>query len=246
MKTLDAGLVIIQLEQCLNALPIGTGRKLSKAVAAAEAIQLIGGFSSPSLLTKASPNFHQFAEQDGSFHGAYGNRIRHQALNVVTKLREDPDSRQAIITLWDPVLDNVPGKKDYPCTVALQFSVAADGALDMTTFMRSNDVWRGLPYDMFQFTQLQMSIANALTLSYGSYTHIAASLHLYEENVDAAKHLHATNNFEWQPVGFGTRDESMTTIMRRARTVTTPGYDVPVHTPSEEWYRDIFTSYLGR
>ena len=68
-ETLDAGFVSIILAKPYNALPLGTGRKLNTAIAAAEALQLIGGFSSPSLLTQISERFDDFIDGDG-FHGA--------------------------------------------------------------------------------------------------------------------------------------------------------------------------------
>lgn len=226
-----------------NALPLGCGRQLNKNIAAAEAIQLIGGFTAPGLLLKASPQFAEYLD-GGSFHGAYGARIRYQAANIYTKLREDPDTRQAIITLWDPVLDNQPHKKDYPCTVALGFEIH-DSKLCMNTFMRSNDAFLGLPYDMFQFTQLQMSIANALQLDYGWYRHTALSLHIYEKDFTAAQQVSRPTDFSWQPAGVGIRGETFTETMKRARRITVIDAVMPLDsTQSEQWYRERFESYL--
>lgn len=245
-RTLDAGFTVIELTWPLNALAVGTGRDLNKNIAAAEAVQLIGAFSSPHLLTKANPSFEQFAEPDGSFHGAYGSRIKYQVYGVVAKLKEDPQSRQAVITLWDPVLDNTPHRNDYPCTVALQFEVH-DGALCMNTFMRSNDVWLGLPYDLFQFTQLQCTVANILELDYGWYRHTTLSLHIYENDIEKAGRVGQPVDFTWQPCGLGGRGEDIVTVMKRARQLTVPGYahGPSVLTQSEEWYRNRFESYLG-
>ena len=228
----------------MTALPLGVGRYLNQNIAIAEAIQLIGAFSAPHLVLKASPKFAQYMEPDGHFHGAYGARIRHQTLNAISKLREDINTRRAIITLWDPVLDNQPGRRDYPCTVALQFEVH-NGALCMNTFMRSNDVWLGLPYDLFQFTQLQLSVANALSLDYGWYRHTTLSMHIYEEHIERAKDLHAPDDLSWQPVGVGKRGENMTKIMQTARrlTLVNATWEDKL-TPSEEWYRERFAAYL--
>ena len=49
--------------------------------------------------------------------------------------------------------------------------------------MRSNDLWTGFPYDVFQFTAMQILMSMELGLELGSYTHIAGSLHLYERNL---------------------------------------------------------------
>src|SRR6185503_6665081 len=120
LTTLDAGYVVLELNDPRYSLPVGTSRKLNINIAAAEAVQLIGGFARPDLLTRASVNFQRYIEEDdGRFHGAYGSRITHQVSCAVNKLKRDPSSRQAVVTLWDPWLDNQPGKKDYPCTVFL-------------------------------------------------------------------------------------------------------------------------------
>jgi thymidylate synthase len=183
--------VTIEVMNPADCLPIGVGRKLNSAIAAAEALQLIGGVSLPELMVRISPNFEKFID-DRKFWGGYGDRVRldpggesydvHQAEVVVNRLTADKDSRQAVIALWRPELDlNWEGKHDYPCTLSLMFTVR-NGHLQLHTTMRSNDVWWGLAYDAFQFTQLQLTVAHALGVPVGSYVHHAISLHAYERD----------------------------------------------------------------
>lgn len=179
----------IVLDDPRRALPIGIGRKPNLAIAAAEALQLLGGVSYPELMVKITKNFAQFRD-GGVYHGAYGPRVRPQLPRIVERLQRDPESRQAIITIWDPAQDTyVEGLHDYPCTVALQYMIR-DGRLVAHTFMRSNDVWWGLAYDAFQFTQLQLTIAHTLNVKAGPYYHHANSLHVYERDVPAILNLH--------------------------------------------------------
>lgn len=98
---------------------------------------------------------------------------------VINLLSEHPESRQAVIHIKEP---NKNQSKDVNCTVCLQFFIR-EGKLYMTTYMRSNDLWMGFPYDVFQFTCMQIYIAMKLNLKLGTYTHVAGSLHLYERNV---------------------------------------------------------------
>ncbi|OFW55812.1 MAG: hypothetical protein A2Y75_05195 [Candidatus Solincola sediminis] len=188
MRTYDIEDVIVEIASPYDALPLGVGRALSTRIAAVEAIQLIGGFHDPQLMTWASPHFAQFREPSGYFYGAYGARIGTQVHHVVRKLHSDRDSRQAVIVLWNKSLDNTPNKRDYPCTTSLMFSVVRN-KLRMRTIMRSNDVWLGFPYDIFQFTQLQCTIAGIMGIEPGSYTHYAASLHIYERDLEHAASL---------------------------------------------------------
>ena len=48
--------------------------------------------------------------------------------------------------------------------------------------MRSNDLWLGFPFDVFQFANMQVLMAMELGVELGTYTHIAGSLHLYERD----------------------------------------------------------------
>lgn len=246
LKTFDLGYTTLELLSPYNALAIGVGRQLSKRVAAAEAIQLIGGFSDPQLLLQASPNFSRYIEPDGEFWGAYGRRIASgkQLENVVRKLTDDPDTRQAIATLWNPIRDNMQHKNDYPCTLALGFSIRHH-KLELDVTMRSNDVWRGLPYDLFQFTQLQLTVANVLGIQPGAYRHHTYSLHLYAEDVHDATNVYLDDldvRPAFLPVGFGGRTPgSISQAMLHARVIAslTGG---PIEAPwgdldeSERWY----------
>lgn len=251
LNTYDAGYTTIEFTSPYDMLAVGVGRKLSKRVAAAEAIQLIGGFSNPELLLSASPNFARYVEPYGNFWGAYGRRIGLQLPLVVRKLTEDHDTRQAIITLWDPDLDNMPGKKDYPCTLALGFSISKQ-QVDLDVTMRSNDVWRGLPYDIFQFTQLQHTVANVLGRHVGRYRHHTYSLHLYAEDLKEAHEVAYSDdlilNDHLQPTGFGNRTgEDVHGAMIRARgiaegkfaeEVEVVGKGLELMDESERWYYD--------
>ncbi len=241
--TRDLGMTTVVLESPYDALPIGVGRGVSVRVAAAEAVQLIGHFSDPDLVRWASPNFATYQEADGTFYGAYGKRIGLQLLHALDKLLMDHDTRQAVVTLWDPDLDNTMGKADYPCTIAFNLCIV-ENHLEMRTVMRSNDAWLGLPYDLFQFTQLQLTVANALGLEPGRYTHTTWSLHLYERDVAAAiDMLESEKNLEpvSLPRGFGGPGIGLDVSMMTARAVPYSG--AIEMTESEKWYRDIFKDY---
>lgn len=237
-KTYDAGQVTVVIDDPRNTLPLSTGRGISRRVAAAEAVQLIGGFSQPKLLP---PQFDRYKEADGSFHGSYGIRIGTQLAHVVRKLREDGGTRQAVVTLWDAILDNQPGKKDYPCTVALGFQICEWGHLELNVLMRSNDVYLGSPYDWFQFTQLQLSVARLLGVHVGKYRHTAWSLHVYEEDVEAAENVvPPIKTADNPPQGIGIDGETnVYDVMARARAIGGTAWKSLNLTDSERWYVDV-------
>jgi thymidylate synthase len=170
-----------------DVLPLGVGRKINPKLAALEALQLIAAEDRPDYMLAVSDTFRNFME-DGRFWGSHGRRVGGQASDVLRKLLEDRDSRQAVLTFWDHSLDNVPGKRNYPCAVALGFRIR-DDRLNLSTLMRSNDLWLGTPYDVFQFVQLQHTLAHELGVEAGTYTHTAWSLHVYERDLERASLL---------------------------------------------------------
>jgi thymidylate synthase len=166
-------------------------RVLNPAFAIAEALWILSG-SDDAWIFQYNRNLMRFAD-DGRLQGAYGPRMRRwagvidQLDGVRQTLSRDPDSRQGVIQLYDPVRDTR-GHRDVPCTLGYRFFIRA-GRLDMFTTMRSQDAWLGLPYDLFATTLLHELMAGWLGVDLGSYHHHVDSLHLYQEHVDAAAYL---------------------------------------------------------
>lgn len=194
-----------ELQYPLNNVVLNPVRKFSLYYACAEVLWYLSGLREISMIQYYAPQYERFSE-DGVAYGAYGYRWANnpgflqesastdsygmgQLQAVVEMLAEKPDSRQAVITMWDSgdlIHADLGDHKDLPCTLALQFLVRS-GRLHMIATMRSNDVWLGLPYDVFAFTTLQALIARELQLDVGTYHHQAGSEHLYSRNRDKAK-----------------------------------------------------------
>lgn len=100
-----------------------------------------------------------------------------QIQQIITLLRQDTFSRRAVLNISDPSIDRI-NTKDMQCTIAIQFLVRHN-RLEETVYMRSNDVFFGLPYDYFYFVSLGQYIASKLNLKLGLYTHHATSMHMY-------------------------------------------------------------------
>jgi thymidylate synthase len=135
------------------------------------------------------PAYRQYADGDEIF-GGYGTRLfewrgLNQIENVIELLRKKPQSRQAVLQLFD-CHDLVGDHKDVPCTCTLQLMLRG-GQLHLFANMRSNDVFWGLPHDVFCFTMLQELIARTLRVELGTYKHAVGSLHLYDKSRDSAR-----------------------------------------------------------
>lgn len=122
-------------------------------------------------------------------YGGYGPRFftwkgTSQISNIVATLRRR-DSRRAVIQLFD-ARDIAKRHKDVPCTCTLQFLLRRH-TLHLIANMRSNDVHRGLPHDVFCFTMLQEIMARRLSVELGTYKHVVGSLHRYVEDREPMK-----------------------------------------------------------
>lgn len=182
----------LELTDPTRALVRDTNRKIVSALAAAEALQLVGGFSDPRAMMQVSEHFEQFMD-GGVFHAPYGPRIATQVPEALIWLMRDPDTRKAHVSVWQPQQDLWTREtRDHPCTTHMQFMIR-DGKLNLHVGMRANDAWRGFPYDVFQFTQLQQAAASCLRVPVGTYFHHATSFHLYEENWEAVESLRSSS-----------------------------------------------------
>lgn len=169
-------------------------RSLNYRFMAAEARWILNGSDRVSEIAAYNSRIAAFSDDGERFFGAYGPPYRDQLPYVVQKLMDDPDSRQAGMTLWRP---RPPATKDVPCTVALFFQLR-DGELNVHVFMRSSDAWLGLPYDIFNFAMLGYDVLgfvnlrragslNLPPLRPGTLFLTTASSHLYERDLGPAR-----------------------------------------------------------
>lgn len=166
-------------------------RIVNPAFAVAETVWHLSGSDAPWIFDY-NARLRQYAD-DGVLRGAYGPRMRNwggevdQLHRVVEILKDDPDSRRATIQLYDPARDTA-GHKDVPCTLGFRFHLRG-GRLHMSTTMRGQDVWIGMPYDLFFFTTLHELVAGWLDVDLGEYHHHVDSLHIYERDIEKADAL---------------------------------------------------------
>lgn len=177
-------------------------RVINPAFAAAEAVWILSG-SDGEWIYGFNRKLTAYTD-DGLLQGAYGPRLRRwpgrsgsradrpghleeidQLERVTALLRRDPDTRQALVQLFDAARDHR-GHRDVPCTLSWRFYLR-QGRLHLHTTMRSQDLWLGLPYDVFTFTVLQELVAGWLDVGVGEYHHHVDSLHLYEPHWEPAR-----------------------------------------------------------
>jgi thymidylate synthase len=162
-------------------------RNWNEAYAAAEWDWYLSGDPRVSTLGKMygkiPPIWLRMADENGEVNSNYGYQWRRndQLENVINILKQNPETRQAAISIYD-------GKEihkyahDTPCTYAVQFTIV-QSKLYMSVYMRSNDLWYGFCNDQYQFASLQEIVAERLNLPVGTYYHHAHNLHLYNNKI---------------------------------------------------------------
>lgn len=159
----------------------------------AESLWYLAGTNDLSFISHYAPGIKKYSADGRTLQGtAYGPRIFRyprveldQWAGIEKVLREDPDSKRAVIQIFDPAELQEPNNIDVACTLALQFLIR-DGALCVVGFMRANDAFRGMVSDVFSFTMLQEAMARQLGLRVGSYHHQVGSLHVYDSDTEWA------------------------------------------------------------
>ena len=129
------------------------------------------------------PIWEKMADSDRQVRSNYGWQWErnHQLDKVVAMLKSNPETRQAVISIYDGKEIST-YRKDTPCTYAVQFTIL-DSKLHMAVLMRSNDLWFGFCNDQYCFASLQELVASRLSIELGTYYHFAHNLHLYNNKL---------------------------------------------------------------
>lgn len=172
-----------------------------------EAMWILSGSRHCALPAHFLPRITDYSDDQKTFHGAYGFRLRNwpggekspvdQLMRAVQVLRDKPDTRQAVMSIWDPARDLGAVSKDIPCNDMITFKVR-DGKLNMTVFNRSNDViWGAYGANVVQFSVLMAWVAAMVGLPLGYYTQVSDSFHVYTDLPLWKKYA----DDEWHPSG---------------------------------------------
>lgn len=127
--------------------------------------------------------WQMMADENGEVNSNYGWQWQRESQldRVIEKLKSNPNTRHAAISIYDGKEINK-YSKDTPCTYAVQFTII-DEKLNMSVYMRSNDLWFGFCNDQYQFSMLQQRVATELGVEVGWYYHHAHNMHLYKDKI---------------------------------------------------------------
>lgn len=172
------------------------GRNSSALAAIAETFWVLSGRNDIDFLTRVLPRAPNFSDDGFTWRAGYGPRLysHGQLDSVINRLRKNPNSRQAYLTIYDPALDSDAGlakysptgeakTKDMVCNLALLFAIV-DNRLNITVMNRSQDVlWGMSSINFIEFSILQEVLANVLGVGVGRYSLVSNNLHYYNNEV---------------------------------------------------------------
>ena len=182
-----------------------------------EGLWMIAGRNDVQWISQFSSNIGQFSDDGETFHGAYGYRwLNHFSKEQVTNLnmkdfphasesyyvpfnqlecvagmlRENPDERRCVVSMWSAEDDLGRVGKDVPCNTTIMFSISVIGELDMTVTNRSNDmVWGAYGANAVHFSMLQEFMASWIGVPVGRYWQVSNNFHSYVKTLEPVREL---------------------------------------------------------
>jgi len=194
--------VILEFTEPANRLTFLLGRVVNPFFQLAESTAwIMGGRSDVKWLLDYNASMEQFSDDGEFFNAPYGERLRHwnksdangfimnpfdQLYDVYEKLKADPDTRQAVAVIYNPIFDHARNEtKDRPCNLLLTFKIRK-GKLDLSVMNRSNDLhWGTFGANLCQFATVLECMSSWLGIPMGTYNQITDSLHIYLDDYGA-------------------------------------------------------------
>jgi len=125
----------------------------------------------------------EFINSQGEFDYSYNDRISTSLKRVIKELKRNPDSRQAIISIWKPSVDSfgLGGEFRVPCSIYYQILVR-DNRVNIIYNQRSADVVTHFGNDVYLAWQLMRYVASKIDTPEGFLFHNIGSLHAYKKD----------------------------------------------------------------
>ncbi|KAI7728434.1 hypothetical protein M8C21_027647 [Ambrosia artemisiifolia] len=162
-------------------------------------IHIWDGNASRSYLDRQVPSFIGLVDrEEGDLGPVYGFQWRHfgasynnmhadytgqgfdQLLDVIDKIKNNPDDRRIILSAWNP--SDLKQMALPPCHMFAQFYVS-QGELSCQMYQRSADMGLGVPFNIASYALLTCMIAHVCDLVPGDFVHVLGDAHVYSTHV---------------------------------------------------------------
>lgn len=123
---------------------------------------------------------------DGKMAYSYNERFfrNRQIEKIIKRLKEDHDSRQLWLSVWDcnEDPDKLGGISRVPCSLGYNFQFR-EGKLNIHYVMRSCDFNTHFCNDVYLGIKLLEYVAKECNMEVGNFTHTMFSLHVYKKDI---------------------------------------------------------------
>jgi thymidylate synthase len=175
--------------------PLVTTKKLHLKSIIHELLWFISGDTNVRYLRENGVSiWDEWASPEGELGPVYGHQWRHwptpdgreidQLAEVVSRIRQDPDSRRLIVSAWN--VADLPRMALAPCHAFYQFHVA-QGRLSCQMYQRSADIFLGVPFNIASYALLTHMVAQQCDLQVGDFIWTGGDCHLYLNHLDQAR-----------------------------------------------------------
>lgn len=150
-----------------------------------ESIWILAGRRDVDFVKLFNSKIGDYSDDGDTFNAAYGHRIRinfgqDQLIGVISKLKKDPNTRQAVVQIWDPA-DLNKDTLDKACNMQLIFEIR-HGRLNMTVINRSNDlIWGAYGANAVHFSTIHEFVSHAVGVGLGVYRQFSHNMHVYTD-----------------------------------------------------------------
>jgi len=185
---------LLQIDRPTERVLTLPGRNNNVFAQLAETLWVLAGRNDLAFLGQYLPRAVEFSDDGHTWRAAYGPRIRawdhrvDQLREVRDRLTEDPNTKRAVLSIFDPGSD-YGDTKDVPCNNWLQF-LHRDGELHLNVTVRANDaIWGFSGINFFEWSVLHEILANSTGHRVGRLTWFVGTLHVYERHYDTARRI---------------------------------------------------------
>ncbi len=151
----------------------------------------------------------EWADENGDLGPVYGKQWRHfpaleptsetlkgeplfragacdQIVDLVTNIRNSPDSRRLIVSAWNPAeLSNMALP---PCHTMWQVRVL-NGRMHLQLYQRSADMFLGVPFNIASYALLLQMLAHVTGYIPGDFVHSIGDAHIYSNHMEQVERL---------------------------------------------------------
>jgi thymidylate synthase len=113
--------------------------------------------------------------------GVWSDQIR----DLLVGLNDNPYSRRHIVTAWNPIETHKTALP--PCHIMFQVKVHHDDSLSLIVYIRSGDMFLGIPFNIASYALLLMLLARATGRRANGLGLFFGDLHIYNSHLEAVE-----------------------------------------------------------